>query len=253
MHDTLTGVEVGCYVYAVLRAGDTVPGLRGLDDAVVDYVGSGDLVAAVSAVAFDRPPGRRAELLAHTRVVDTLAENGPVIPIQFGSVIDDVESVRREVLEAGEDRLTRTLDRLTGLAQLNLRARYVEEQVLAEVVRADPVVAELRRRTRDLDTGTPHPDLVRLGERVSQGLDRLRSSDGDDLVQAVQPHVVDLHVRPGAGTDHLLDASLLVERALVEHLEKLLEDLAEAWHERIRLRLVGPVAPYDFVEVEAWG
>src|SRR5690348_5703735 len=91
MHDTLTGVEVGCYVYAVLRSGDAVPGLRGLDDAPVDYVGDGDLVAAVSAVAFDRPPGRRAELLAHSRVVDTLAEHGPVIPIQFGSVVDDVE------------------------------------------------------------------------------------------------------------------------------------------------------------------
>ncbi|MBV9832463.1 MAG: GvpL/GvpF family gas vesicle protein, partial [Marmoricola sp.] len=222
-------------------------------DAAVDYVGSGDLVAAVSTVAFDRPPGRRAELVAHSRVVDTLAEHGPVIPIQFGSVIDDVEAVRREVLEAGADRLAATLDRLTGLAQLNLRAKYVEEQVLAEVVRADPTVAELRRRTRDLPPGTPHPDLVRLGERVSQGLDRLRASDGDDLVAAVRPLVADLHVRPGTAPDHLLDASLLVERSRVSDVEQLLEDLAEAWHERILLRLVGPVAPYDFVEVEAWG
>ena len=32
-----------------------------------------------------------------------------------------------------------------------------------------------------------------------------------------------------------------------------LEGLAEAVHERLRLRLVGPVAPYDFVGGQSWG
>jgi len=36
-------------------------------------------------------------------------------------------------------------------------------------------------------------------------------------------------------------------------LEDTLEGLAEAVHERIRLRLTGPVAPYDFVEGQPWG
>ena len=35
--------------------------------------------------------------------------------------------------------------------------------------------------------------------------------------------------------------------------EDTLEGLAEAVHERIRLRLTGPVAPYDFVEGGRWG
>jgi hypothetical protein len=35
--------------------------------------------------------------------------------------------------------------------------------------------------------------------------------------------------------------------------EDTLEGLAEAVHERIRLRLTGPVAPYDFVEGQPWG
>ena len=35
-------------------------------------------------------------------------------------------------------------------------------------------------------------------------------------------------------------------------LERALEQLAEAIHERIRLALVGPMAPYDFVEGASW-
>ena len=53
--------------------------------------------------------------------------------------------------------------------------------------------------------------------------------------------------------DHVLDVALLVEEARMPELEGALETLAEAVHERIRLRLTGPVAPYDFAEAEGWG
>jgi hypothetical protein len=39
---------------------------------------------------------------------------------------------------------------------------------------------------------------------------------------------------------------------LREPFEEHREGLAEAVHERIRLRLVGPVAPYDFVGGAGW-
>ena len=41
--------------------------------------------------------------------------------------------------------------------------------------------------------------------------------------------------------------ALLVDDERRGELEQHLESLAEAVHERIRLRLMGPMAPYDFV------
>ncbi len=46
--------------------------------------------------------------------------------------------------------------------------------------------------------------------------------------------------------------ALLVDDDRRAEFEEHLEGLAEAVHERIRLRLVGPVAPYDFVGGERW-
>jgi hypothetical protein len=46
--------------------------------------------------------------------------------------------------------------------------------------------------------------------------------------------------------DHLLDLAVLVEDERIAEFEDGLEQLAEALHERVRLRLVGPVAPYEF-------
>ena len=243
--------ETGCYVYAVVPAEVDVAGILGVDDREVHLVPAGDVAVAVSPLDLDRPRGRRAELMAHSRAVDALAARGPVVPVRFGSIVLDEESAVAEVLADDRD-LVALLGRLAEVVQLNLRATYVEERVLAEVVQADPVVADLRERTRDLPEGTMHPDLVRLGERVSKGLDRLRERDRAELLGAIEPLTVALRVRQVGGTDGLLDLALLVEREHLVAVEERLEELAESVHRRVRLRLVGPVPPYDFVEDRSW-
>src|SRR5699024_7704943 len=161
MPDVVTEVDLGSYVYAVVPESGRLPGLHGIDDAEVEYVVHGGLAAAVSAIPLDRPPGWRAELTAHHAVVAALVKKGPAIPIRFGSVLETDATVV-DMLAHQEHRFHELLDRLEGRVQFNLRATYVEEQALAEVVAADPEVAELRRRTRELPEGTMHPDLVRL-------------------------------------------------------------------------------------------
>jgi hypothetical protein len=184
--------------------------------------------------------------------VDALASKGPVLPVQFGSILGDRDSVVRDLLAPAHDRFVEQLAGLEGCHQFNLRATYVEEQVLAEIVQMHPDIAELRRRTRDLPAGTMHPDLVRLGELVSRALEAKRDEDAQEILEVVRPIAVDEAPRTGGGVDHLLELAVLVEDERVQELEEGLEDLAEALHERIRLRLTGPVAPYDFAEAEAW-
>jgi len=175
-----------------------------------------------------------------------------VVAAQFGLVLDhDLLEVAR-VLDDGAPRFRALLDSLDGHVQLNLRASYVPEQVLAELVQQDPLVAALRERTRRLPAGTPHPDLVRLGESVSRGLYRKRLEDAQGVLDILLPYTTEHVVRPDGEYD-VLDVALLVDRDRVPSLEATLEELAEAVHERIRLRLVGPVAPYDFVGNPSWG
>jgi hypothetical protein len=120
--------------------------------------------------------------------------------------------------------------------------------VLAEVVAADPEIAALSERTRGLPEDSAYGERVRLGELVARALDEKRAFDTDVLLEAVLPSVAAHHVRPGGGVDHLLDVALLVDDDRRADFEEQLEGLAEDVHDRIRLRLVGPVAPYDFVD-----
>jgi len=79
-----------------------------------------------------------------------------------------------------------------------------------------------------------------------------REDDAQLILDHVRPYALAESPRPGGGVEHLLDVALLVEEERIPELEESLEMLAEAVHERIRLRLMGPVAPYDFAEAPAW-
>jgi hypothetical protein len=245
--------ETGIYVYGVIPAiGGSRLSLRGIDAAEVEVVEHGSVAAVVSEIALDRPPGRRAELMAHTEVVDALSSAGSVLPVQFGSILADRESVVEEVLAPEHDRFLDLLQNQEGRHQFNLRATYVEDQILSEIVQTHPEIAELRRRTRDLPAGTIHPDLVRMGELVSRAVEHQRSEDAEAILEVVRPLALDESSRAGGGATHVLDLALLVEDERVPQFEDALEVLAEAVHERIRLRLTGPVAPYDFAGASAW-
>lgn len=246
-------LRVGCYVYGVVPSADPArAGLRGIDDAEVEYVEHGSVAAAVARIPLDRPPGRSSEVRAHASVVDALADPGPVVPAQFGAILSDTDQVVTELLGPRHDALVTALERLRGTRQLRLHATYVEERVLAEVVEADPAIAELHRRTARLPEGTVHPERVRLGELVSRALENKRWEDSDAVMAVVRPWIVAESPLAAGGVDHLHAVALLVEPERVAGLEEALEQLAEAVHERIRLALTGPMAPYDFVEEDAW-
>jgi hypothetical protein len=244
----------GWFVYGVARPDLVVPdGLVGVDDQPVQLL-RGLEVAAIAGVALlDRPPGRRAEILAYSSVLDTLAVPGPVAPVRFGSLFADDQDVADHLLAPpSTEALSELLDELTGRVQLSLSASYHQEALLAGLVASSPEIARLRERTRDLPEEASYAYRVRLGELVAAAVDAERSVDAGMLLDAVEPLCAAVADKPGRGMDGVLEAALLVDNDRWEALEQVLEDLAEQVHERIRLRLVGPTAPYDFVGGGPW-
>ena len=238
----------GWFVYGIVLAdGNPVAGVAGLEGREIVTIRSDRVAAMVSPLAVERPPGRAKELLAYGQALDAVADRHPVVPVRFGAILPDARAVVEELLAPGEEHFHALLEDLLGRAQFMLRASYVEEQVLTEIVQSDPEVAALRERTRGLPEETAYGDRVRLGELVSRAIEDRRGYDADLLLGHVLT-LVDAHVlRPVSGLEPVCDVALLVHSDQRAELDARLESLAEEVHERIRLRLMGPVAPYDFV------
>jgi hypothetical protein len=215
-------------------------------DGPLSSVGHGGVAAVVGPAPAEGSIGP-ADLRAYHEVVDALAASGPVAPVRFGYVLPDERQVVTDVLAPRAEELADLLVALAGRSELKVRARYVEEAVLAEVVAADPEIRSLRESTRDVPEDVSWSDRVRLGELVAHAVEAKRQGEAAELWELLAPHAVEMRETPGSGLDHLLEVAVLVDDAHRASFEDALETYAEAAHERVRVRLTGPLPPYDFV------
>ncbi|WP_432945623.1 GvpL/GvpF family gas vesicle protein [Kribbella sp. CA-253562] len=244
-------VGVACYVYGITVADLRLPdGLTGIGDQPVAVVPYGEVAAVTSAVDPTQSAARRADLVAHSKVLDAVAAAGPVVPIRFGSILVDRSAVLTEVLEPSHDRFRAMLDELAGYLQFTVRARYDERQVLTEVVAGNPEIALLRAETREHPEESSYGARVRLGELVAAALEEKRAVDGEQVLAMLEPFAAAVNVREGAGLDQLIDVAFLVEEAQRAAFERAAEQVAKEFTGRARIKLVGPSPAYDFVDAE---
>ena len=237
--------ELLVHVYGVVRSGATLPEeLTGRAEQPVRRVGDDDLTVLVSDVEEDARVGR-ADLLAHAHLLEAVAADSTVIPVQFGVIMPDDDTVRREFLGNERDRLLGLLGAFDGYVQLTVRADYVEEAALREVVRRDREVAELRDAAAKSDDQALQ---VRLGEAVANALGSLRDEAADMVVRWLQPHAHAVAVNQPRGAYEVANIALLVHRGARTKLDAAVADLDRELAGQMTLRYVGPQPPYSFLD-----
>ncbi len=242
-----------CYVYGVVRESDTTTTLDDLPavgdpKASVTFVPHRDIAAVVSQVPTDRALGAPADLQAHAAVLNTLAAaEAPVLPFRFGTVLEDARSVADDVLTSGYEAFATALERLKGHAQFTLKAEYDQEAVLREVLEERPDIGELRQKVHTLPDDAAYYQRVELGQLVADAIAVKRDADSAEIHRRLAPSAVATAASEPSSEDGLVNASFLVENTRRADFERAAEDLARHWHGRVRLQLLGPIAPYDFV------
>lgn len=244
-----TEPRVGMMLYGVVPA-DVEPtgSARGVGDPPGDVttVIQDDLAALVSEVPLDRPLGRPDDLTAYQRLLDGTAAVAPVLPVRFGTVLRDPESVQ-QLLADQHDTIAPLLKRLEGRVEYVVRGRYVQDAVLAEILDADSYARRLREDIHELPDEETTQQRMALGERINGALEALRQADTRAAADRLGGIVEDLVV---AEPTHELDAvhlPVLVEVGRRSEFDAALAELADEWDGRVELRRLGPAAPYDFV------
>jgi hypothetical protein len=239
------------HLYGVIAADADLPmELEGRAGAPVRAVADDRLAVLVSDLDDEARVGR-SDLLTHAHVLEAVADATTVIPMQFGMVMPDDETVRREVLDTGADRTAALLHAFDGLVQLMVGGRFDEEAALREVVRRDPELAAAR-------TADDMQSKMQLGEAVAAGLERLRTEDSDLLVDRLAPYARAVAFTETRDAYSLTGVALLVERDRRADLDRAVSELSGEVAERLQLRYVGPQPPYAFLdsvetEERSWG
>ena len=238
------------YVYGFVRSG-AVPAVpeEGVGGGPVTVVEGDGVAALVSPVEGAEIRLRRRDLHAHLRVIEAAFGSSTILPCPFGTVVSSAAELQERVLGGTRDDLLAGLTRLDGMVQMNVKATYDEEELLREIVAADPQVAALRERTRGAgDAG--YFDRLRLGEIVAGRIAERADADGERLAGALAANAVDAVVeQPEAGA--ALRASFLVVRTSLGQFDAALDALAAAEQPLLRFEAIGPLPPTAFAAAYA--
>jgi hypothetical protein len=237
------------FVYGIMP-GDVRPteDARGLGDpaAAVTTVTQGRIAALVSEVPMDRPLGRPEDLVAYQRLLDGTTGTAPVLPLRFGAVLADREAVEA-VLADHHDAFLAALNELDGRAEFIVRGRYVERALLQQILRDVPEAARLRDSLHGQPEESTMDIRVRLGEIVNQAVEAMRATDTGTVIGQLGPSIVRSAERQPTHEQDAVHVAVLVDNARRRNFQRAVESIAKRWHGRVDLRLLGPLAPYDFV------
>ncbi|RZT86882.1 gas vesicle protein GvpL/GvpF [Pseudonocardia sediminis] len=245
-----TKTRTATYVYAVVAADVDIPeGLEpvGEEPGELEVLDHRRLAAVVSDVPVDKPLGRRRDLMAHERVVNAIAEEMTVLPMRFGGVVENDQAVIDELLEENHDYFVWALEQLEGCVQFVLHGRYDQDQLLGAMLQGDAEMAQLSESIRGQDPDATYYDRIKLGERIASELERLRGVDADAAQDRISPFAVAVVVKEAGGEDGAVNLSALVRRDHRSEFEQAVDALGDEWGDRVALRLIGPVAPFDFL------
>ncbi|MET9800630.1 GvpL/GvpF family gas vesicle protein [Streptomyces sp. NPDC006368] len=235
------------YVYGITRSSHPAlpEKMGGIGDPAraVRVVTHGELAALVSDAPEDLKPKRR-DLLAHQNVLAEAGAAGAVLPMRFGAVSPDDDTVVA-VLAEREDHYLERLKALDNKVEYNVKASHDEEAVLHQVLADDSELRALSEANRAAGGGSYEQKLA-LGERVVAAVKQREARDAVLVQQALEGAAVDIRPGPEGGA-WLANISFLVERDDADAFVAAVDTLGKD-HPHLVLQVNGPLPPYSFVE-----
>lgn len=235
------------YVYGITASSHPAlpKDMTGVGDPAlpVRVLKEGPLAALVS----DAPEGlrpKRRDLLAHQNVLAETGAAGCVLPMRFGSVAPDDDTVTG-VLAERADHYQERLRALDGKVEYNVKASHDEEAVLHRVMSQSPEIRSLTEANRQAGGGS-YDQKLQLGEMVVAAVKAREAEDAADVQRILEAEAAAVSTGPES-SGWLANVSFLVARDTAEVFLAAVEELRKS-HPHLEVRLNGPLPPYSFVE-----
>jgi hypothetical protein len=235
------------YVYGIVDEDVEIPDVTGVGGGPVTSTSSGGYAALVSEVADPEAIGTPENLVAHGTVLDRVAAEASVLPMTFGTIVPNEDTLKEEVLAPRIELYEENMQRVRDAVQFFLRACFVPDVVLAELVSEDSEIASLREAISGTSEDETREERIRLGQLVVEGLQRKAEAETPQILDTLTPLAKEIVERERGQAEDVIELAALVERSAQARFEDAAEELARKAAGRITFRLMGPQAPYDFV------
>lgn len=240
------------YLYCVIRSSEPQQfnnlGIGGRGD-IVYTVQYEDLAAVVSDSPIVEYDNTRRNMMAHTVVLEEVLQRFTILPVRFATVAPDEKTVREKLLKRRYGELIMLLRDMDGLVELGLKALWYEGIVFDEILAENPGIRELRDKLARRPAEETYYDRMSLGEKVEAAMNRKRVEDSEHILSRLRPLVRKTRKNPEISERMVLNAAFLLEKEHQTDFDVAVQALDGEIGKRLIFKYVGPVPPYNFVNI----
>ncbi|MEJ2228813.1 MAG: GvpL/GvpF family gas vesicle protein [Alphaproteobacteria bacterium] len=240
------------YIYCIIAADGPLtfasPCIGG-GDFTVHTINYQELAAVVSESPAPGYESTKRNMTAHMKVLEEVMRSRTILPIRFNSISPCADAVRDQVLVPSYDTLKQQLAKFEGHIEMGVKAFWREDVLYNEIVAANDDIRRLRDRIAGRSPEATYRERVKLGEMVENALEAKRASESEAIIARLKSFAADMVVREPLNERMALNAALFMKASDREEFEEALNALDAEEDSRMTFKCVGPVPPYNFVEV----
>ena len=242
----------GKYLYAIIASAEPQHfKARGIGERgdVVHTIKYRRLAVVVSDSPNIEYENSRRNMMAHTLVLEEVMERFSVLPVRFGTIAPDAEMVKTGLLVPRYQELSELLEQMRDRVELGLKAFWHEGTAFDEVVRENDAIRRMRDALNGRSLEETYYERIRLGEEVGKALVQKRMRDEETILDRIRPLVHKTRTNKIISDRMVLNAAFLVDRQNGPQVDDAVRKLDEELNDRLMLKYVGPVPPYNFVNI----
>ncbi|MBI1910912.1 MAG: GvpL/GvpF family gas vesicle protein [Deltaproteobacteria bacterium] len=191
----------------------------------------------------------RENLLAHQKVIEKVMKEYTVLPVRFSTIADSPENIRG-LLRKRQREFKNLLSEMEGKIELGLKAMWSDmKQVFREIQETDNEIRKIKYKMAAGGNGGAYHERISLGTMVASALQRKKDEEAEIILSLFRDISVDIKSNKVHGDNMFLNAAFLIDGIRAAEFDSRIRELDEKSNERMKLKYVGPVPIFNFVNI----
>jgi len=247
--------EEGKYLYCVIKEKSPRKfNILGQDEKEVYTINEGDLAIVASDTEKEEFSFIKEYLTCHQRVIEEVMQEGyDVLPVRFGTVAKSEEDIREKILKAKRKELLEIFPIVEGRVELGLRAFWKDmPSIFQEIVKENP---EIQREKKEAQKNLFQMRVANVGELVQKAFSLKRESEAKKILGPLKKLAVKFKERELLRSSDVMKDSMILSSAFLvskeseKEFDKKVEAFTKEYGERIKFIYMGPISPFNFIEL----
>lgn len=242
----------GKYIYCIIGSNEGRNfGPIGIGERkdIVTTIPYNDIATVVSNSPMTKYVISRENLTCHEKVIEKVMKDYSVLPVRFCTIATSAQEIR-ECLRKRYVEFKNLLGYVEGKVELGLKALWKDMQaIFKEIAEEDKKIRRLKEEAEDKTAKITRDDQIAVGERVKEILNEKQKKESSQIMNVLKRNCVDIRMNKTFGDNMILNAAFLIDRMREKEFDNRVADLTNRYKDRIEFKYVGPIPPFNFVEV----